>query len=132
MSDMTFQVVPLYASALALLYIALSALVIRNRRARKQSIGDGGDARFARIVRGHANFAEYVPLTLLLLLIDEALGWPHWALHALGASFLLGRLLHAYSFALTANNMGGRVGGMMLTLIPMGIAAVLAMFGVVL
>ncbi len=126
---MTIQVVPIYAGILGLLYMTLSAYVIRNRRKRQQSIGHGGDMRFARIIRGHANFAEYVPMVLLLLLVDELLGWPHWVLHALGATLCAGRLLHAYSFALTERDLLRRVGGMVLTLTPMWIAAVLALTG---
>ena len=59
-------VTPLYAGLLALLFLVLSWRVIQFRQ-RGISLGDGGDPRMLRLIRGHANFAEYVPLILLMM-----------------------------------------------------------------
>ena len=52
----------------------------------------GGDPLMLRRIRGHANFAEYTPLALVLITLLELAGEPRWELHALGASLLAGRL----------------------------------------
>lgn len=49
-------------------------------------------------LQNFANFTEYVPLTLVMLALLEARGGvPAWLLHGLGATFLVGRSLHALS-----------------------------------
>ena len=65
------QIVSWYAAALALLYIGLSARVISGRGLHRINLGSGGIDDMERRIRMHGNFAEYVPLTLLLLLMDE-------------------------------------------------------------
>ena len=62
----------LYAGLLAPLFLLLSVRVIRQRRGAKVAVrGDGGDAMLLRRMRVHANFAEYVPLALLLMALAE-------------------------------------------------------------
>ena len=75
-------VTPLYAGALALLFIVLSWRVIQFRQ-RGISLGDGGDPRMLRLIRGHANFAEYVPLILLMMGFLEFGHTSVYVLHAL-------------------------------------------------
>ena len=85
-----------------------------------------------RRIRGHANFAEYVPLILVLLGILELNGTAAWVLHALGATLLVGRLLHGYALAFTTQNVFGRSVGTLLTVIVLlvaGVLCVLAGFG---
>ena len=60
-------VTPLYAALLALWFVVLSLHVIRCRREARVSLGDGGNGRLQRAIRAQANFAEYVPLALVLL-----------------------------------------------------------------
>lgn len=103
----------LYAGILGLGYIALSLRVIRARGRARVSLGTGGDAALERAVRAHGNFAEYVPLALVLMLATEAAGAAAWLLHLAGASLLAGRLGHALalrregaSFRLRATGMG--------------------------
>lgn len=108
-------VTPLYAIPLAALYLVLSTAVIRRRRRLGISIGDGGDTRFARLIRGHGNFAEYVPIALLLMAFAEMGGADAAAIHTAGLLLLSGRLLHAYALGLTERNLPARTGGMVLT-----------------
>ena len=110
-------VTPLYAIPLAALFLVLSFAVIRRRRGLAISIGDGGNARFARLIRGHGNFAEYVPIVLLLMAFAEMGGAGAVVIHAAGLSLLIGRLLHAYALGLTERNLPARTAGMILTFI---------------
>jgi uncharacterized membrane protein YecN with MAPEG domain len=58
-------VTPIYAGLLAIVFVLLSARVILGRFGPgNPSLGDGGNLDMLRRIRGHANFAEYVPLTL--------------------------------------------------------------------
>ena len=58
----------LYAGLLAIWFLVLSIRVIQGRMGPgNPSLGDGGNPVMLRRIRGHANFAEYVPLILLLM-----------------------------------------------------------------
>ncbi len=116
---LTFPITLFYGGALALWFLVLSVRVIQGRAASGQSLGDGGDASLQRRIRGHANFAEYVPLILVLLALLEIGGTAPWLLHAIGAMLLVGRLLHGYAFAFTDLFAPGRIGGVVLTLLAL-------------
>lgn len=117
-------VVPLYAALLALMYVALSVRTLRLRRHLKIAIGDAGDERMLRAMRVHANFAEYVPLCLLLLHFNELAGAGLLVLHLLGASLLLGRIVHALGVSRLREKFAFRVAGMALTLGVLSVCAV--------
>lgn len=72
--------------------------VINLRRDGKIAFGDGGEARLARAIRVQANFIEYAPLTLLLLMLVEMQGAPIWAIHVLGTAFIASRAAHFWGF----------------------------------
>ena len=116
MPAIPFTIVPAYAALLGILYLALTFAVIGNRYRLKVSLGDGGDERLNRVIRGHGNFAEYVPLSLLLLAFAEIGGSEAVVLHLGGLALLTGRLLHGYALALTLGNMLARRYGMILTI----------------
>ncbi len=121
-------VVPLYAGLLALWFVLLSVRVIGWRQRSWTSLGDGGDASALRVIRGHANFAEYVPLALVLLGFLELSHYSSLLLHALGLTLLIGRLLHGYSLSFTPVFVPGRVIGMMLTCAVLLIAGLLCVY----
>jgi uncharacterized membrane protein YecN with MAPEG domain len=121
-------VTPLYAAVLALWLLILSSRVIRERRAARVSLGDGGNRKLQRAIRGHANFVEYVPLALLMLALLEIARFSIYLLHALGIALLCGRLLHGYAFAFTAESRFGRSVGTAITFIVLLIEAVLCMY----
>lgn len=104
-----------YAGLLALLYVVLSMRVVQMRGKGMPSLGDGGNVDLQRRIRGHGNFAEYVPLLLLMLALLENGGLPAAWLHVLGATLLVARLLHGYALSFTAGFKFGRFWGTVLT-----------------
>jgi uncharacterized membrane protein YecN with MAPEG domain len=117
------SVTPVYGAILAVLFVALSLRVIFSRRTGGTSLGDGGDDRLLRRIRVHGNFAEYVPLALLLMALVELRGLPGSYLHIMGLLLTSGRLLHAYGVSLGVG--WARVAGMALTFTTL-LAAALA------
>lgn len=110
-------VTPLYAALLALIFVALSVRTIRLRRRYRVAIGDGGNEPLKRAARVHANFAEYVPLALLLVYFAENGGAPALLIHALSGALVCGRLSHAWGVSQPRENFRFRVTGMVLTFI---------------
>ena len=86
----------IYTGLCALLLVALSALVIRERARTHVSLGDGGDKRLEKSIRAQGNFVEYTPLALIVLALAEMQGAPALALHGLGATLVIGRVLHGW------------------------------------
>lgn len=115
-----------YTGLLALLFLTLSARVIMYRRAHRLSLGDTGDKALLKRMRVQANCAEYVPIAVILLLVLELGAAKPWLLHLLGASFLFGRVLHAYGLGSTPQNFPARQLGMILTLLVIAVSAVMA------
>lgn len=114
----------LYAGLLALLLVLLTIRVVAARRGAQVAIGDGGDKVLQRRIRAHANFAEYVPIALILLALAEAGGAWWWLLHAIGAALLAGRIIHAANISSLAERIPLRVAGMSLTLTAISAGAV--------
>ena len=119
------NIVPIYAAIFALLFILLSLRVISLRRSSGMALGHFGCDALERRVRAQGNFAEYVPLTLLLLTFVELKLWPAWSIHALATALLVGRISHAYGVGNPREDYRFRVTGMALTFIVLGIAALL-------
>lgn len=122
-------VTALYASLLTPLFLLLASRVIRARRGAGVAVGDGGDASLMRRMRVLANFAEYVPLALLLLALAESLGTSIWLLHALGLALLGGRLIHAFGMSQAEEKLSFRVVGVATTFWTLGIAALACFYG---
>ena len=108
-------VTPFYAGIAGLFFLALSVRAIQARGRAQVSLGTGEDPALQRAVRVHGNFAEYAPLTLLLMLAVEVMGVAHWILHLAGVTMLLGRLAHAVSIGRATHDLRLRVAGMVLT-----------------
>ena len=113
------HIVPLYAALLALLFVGLSVRTLRLRRGLKIAIGDAGNNTMLRAMRVHANFAEYVPLSLLLIFFVEAAGARTLLVHFLCLCLLVGRASHAYGVSQARENYKFRVAGMALTFIAL-------------
>ena len=117
------QITAFYAALLAILFLVLSARVINWRRAHRVEFEHGGDLELRRRIRAHANFAEYVPLTLVVMGLAESMSPPNILVHLCGVLLLAGRLLHAYGISHTPPIIRYRVYGMVLTTVALGIAA---------
>ena len=63
---MSIMLTALYGAVLALIIIALGINVTVHRVKLKVPLGDGGNPQMLRMIRLHANAAEYVPLAVLL------------------------------------------------------------------
>ena len=121
------RVTALYAGLLTALYLFLTCRVIVARRKQLVDMGDGNDPFLRRLVRGHANFAEYAPLGLVLLGTLELGGWRPWLLHALGMMLLVGRAAHAWSFSVSELRLPSRTLGVVLTTTMLALAALLCL-----
>jgi uncharacterized membrane protein YecN with MAPEG domain len=117
-------VVSLYAALLAIVFVVLSVRTLRMRRRLRIAIGDAGNETMLRAMRAHSNFAEYVPLSLLLIYFVEQSGANPRFVHALGLCVLVGRVLHAVGVSRTDERYAYRVVGMALTLTPMIAASI--------
>jgi uncharacterized membrane protein YecN with MAPEG domain len=105
----------LYAGLLGLLLIALSVQVVRARMRFRVGLGTGTEEGMQQAVRVHANFAEYVPLSLLLIYFAEAASESALFTHSLCVTLLCSRLLHAYGVSRVRENYRYRTIGMVLT-----------------
>ena len=74
---MTLQITALYAAILTLMYLALTYYVINGRVAADQSILHGDDMNLATKIRRHGNFAEFVPMALIVMAAGRKLGREH-------------------------------------------------------
>ena len=94
------------ALAIVGIYAALNTFILfwfdvatgKLRSKHKVSIGDGGVKHLVRILRGHANAIENMPMFFILLAIAAMLAAPNWLMHVLGVTFTVGRVLHAWHF----------------------------------
>ncbi|MEE2024861.1 MAPEG family protein [Alkalimonas mucilaginosa] len=109
------MITPFYAALLVLLFIVLAIRVIRLRRRFQVALGDGKHSELSRAIRVHANFVEYVPLTLLLLFFIEQQGSAAWLVHGLGITLLAARVSHAWGVSQLKEQLNFRVTGMLLT-----------------
>jgi uncharacterized protein len=121
-----------YAALFGLLSTALTARVIMNRVRSGIQAGDGGDASLARAIRAHANFAEQVPLALLLLVLVDGFGVAATIVHALGTALVIGRIANAVGLSRSLGPTPPRQAGAALTLLVIVAASLLILYRVVL
>jgi uncharacterized membrane protein YecN with MAPEG domain len=114
-----------YAAILAILVTALAINVTVHRVKLRVPLGDGGNPQMLRMIRVHANAAEYVPLALVLMLIYEINGGLHIALHIAGLALLAGRLLQTWGMWSKPTTTFGRASGQSLTWLTIAGLAVL-------
>lgn len=124
---MSLEITAIYASLLSIVYFALTVMVIKQRRAGAVSLGDGKIDALSKAIRAHANFIEYVPICLILILVAEVNGSHDAFLHGFGIALLLGRLLH-WQGILAATPGLPRILGMLLTFAVLLGLAVLNLF----
>lgn len=106
------MITALYAALLGLLFIGLSIRTIRLRRRHRVAIGYGDSQELIRAGRAHANFAEYVPLSLVLIYFVEINSDTAWLIHLMGITLLVSRVIHAYGVSQVNENYHYRIMGM--------------------
>lgn len=116
-------IVPIYAALLGLLFLWLSMRVVKTRRLARVAVGDGGNPILTRAIAVHNNFAQYVPIALLLLTFMELRPAPAWLIHLLCLTLLLARTLHAYGVSQTRENFRFRAIGITTTFFVIAAAA---------
>ncbi|MBY0354127.1 MAG: MAPEG family protein [Rickettsiales bacterium] len=97
---MMIPVSSFYIAICALLLVFFSVRVIACRVKHGVAMLDGGVDILARHCRAQANFTEYAPLLLLLIIAAETGATPVFLLHAMGLGFVIGRISHFYSLTL--------------------------------
>ena len=105
-------VTPLFAAILAIVYVCLSAGVIKKRLGKNISIGSAGDKDLEKVIRIHANFAEYVPISLILMWFIEIITYSSSLVYILGCVLLISRFAHIIGLNDSANKMMYRRVGM--------------------
>jgi uncharacterized protein len=109
-------VTSLIASVLTAIFIRLSLAVIGLRRTHQVALGSGGEVELERAIRAQGNFAEYVPMGLILLACLELNAAPWWLVAAPGVTLITGRLIHIQGIHAPPPDFSKRVMGMQLTI----------------
>ena len=94
--DIRYIIFAIGCSILTFLYMYLSFLVILQRRKYHLAYLTNEDKAFIARFRAHANFAEYVPLTLILMAISIVFQIHYLALTVLMLALIIARIFHAY------------------------------------
>jgi uncharacterized membrane protein YecN with MAPEG domain len=120
------------AGLLGLIFVVLSARVVMARMQGKVLLGDGdastaegGPAPLLVAIRSQANFAEYVPLCLLLISGLEMRSGPTLLVKTLAGFLILARIAHPYGMAMPSPN-PFRAGGFLLTVLVLAVASLAA------
>lgn len=118
-----WPVVGLYAALNVFILFWLAVATGAARRKAGVLIGDGGDLALIRVMRGHANAVENMPMMFVMMIVAAAMGTPSFVLHALGGVFTVGRLIHAMHFVSLDAPRWQRGVGFMLSFLAMAVLA---------
>lgn len=124
-----YSITIFYTSILVIIFLILSALAITARVKSGINLGLSSDHDdLTKKVRAHGNFAEYIPLALLMLVLAEVSKFPSVALHIYGVALIVGRLFHVFGIYSGKTKIPYRVIGMSITLTAMGIFGIWLFF----
>ncbi|MGI9356731.1 MAG: MAPEG family protein [Rhizobiaceae bacterium] len=93
-----------YIALLAIYAIVFGAMVSIHRAKTGVSLAYGDDMTLLEKIRRHGNFAETVPLALLLMIAAELQGANGFWLHISGILLLVSRLIHPFGINHTKAN----------------------------
>jgi uncharacterized membrane protein YecN with MAPEG domain len=102
-------------ATLTIIFVKLSFAVIGLRRKNKVGLGNGGHEDLERAIRAQGNFAEYVPIGIILIACLELNGAPWYLVAIPGITLILGRWIHAKGINIPPPDFSKRVLGMKLT-----------------
>jgi uncharacterized membrane protein YecN with MAPEG domain len=88
------MIVTIYVAIYTLSILWLALRVIKNRRIHRVSVGDGGVQALQIAMGTHSNAIEYLPISLILLLVLELNGASGWLIHVFGVILIVGRIYH--------------------------------------
>lgn len=129
---MLLPITALYAGILGLMAIVLGALSGFIRGRTGVSLGaDSSNPEQLLAFRRHGNFTEWAPIFLILLGVLEANGSSATTVHALGAVFVVARILHATGLRSEDTGGPGRAlgaGGSALIVLVASILAIVSFF----
>lgn len=77
------------------MFAVFTLLVVATRVRNAISFGDGDNARLRSFVRLHGNFAEWIPMTVLVVAALEISCGSARQIHGLMGCLLIGRIAHA-------------------------------------
>jgi uncharacterized protein len=93
---MTLTTTTLYGLLLLPIWATLWIRISGTRARLNCSFGDAADQGLLQRIRQHGNFIEWVPFTLLLMVLAEAQGTESIWLHGAGILLVAGRLSHPF------------------------------------
>lgn len=128
---MLLQTTLCLAAAAAIINFWLGQRIGQLRHRLKVSVGTGGHEAIERRMRAQLNFAENVPVVLILLGLIEMTGKGGAWLAPVGAVFMLGRVLHGLGMDGGKLEWGRMIGTLttFLTAIGLAVVAVLIALG---
>lgn len=121
---MLLQTTLCLAAAAAIINFWLGNRIGQLRHRHKISVGTGGNDMIERRMRAQLNFAENVPLVLILIGLVEMAGKAGVWLAPVGAVFMLGRVLHGLGMDGGKLGWGRTVGTLTTFLAEVGLAIV--------
>jgi uncharacterized protein len=121
-------IVPSYAAILVLIFVLLSIRVIQMRGSAKIGLGHGDNPAMERRIRVHGNFAEYVPLALVLLLCMELQSQSRILIHVLCIALVAARVIHAIGVTPVNENFPMRVVSVLTTFAVLVVASVMLLY----
>jgi uncharacterized protein len=108
-------ITPFYSGIFGLFFVTLSVKTLLLRRKFGIAIGNNNQPILERASRVHSNFAEYVPMALLLIYFLELKMPSNIWIHFVCIALLVGRISHAYGVSQVQEKLIYRVIGMALT-----------------
>jgi uncharacterized membrane protein YecN with MAPEG domain len=118
------MVTSLYAGLLGFIYIGLTFFTIKGRFKHGVALGNGGYSDMEKRIRIHANFAEYVPIAIILIFLAEMGNLSAVLIHVLGCGLIIGRVLHAFGLLAEQTVNKKRQIGMIFTLTVIAVASI--------
>jgi uncharacterized membrane protein YecN with MAPEG domain len=121
---MALPITAIYAGLLGLIGLVLAAGSGWIRSKTGVSLGDGGHPEQLVAVRRHGNFAEWVPMALILIATLELNDVPAAAIHSLGAALVLARIAHPLGLDIVDQSSAARGIGAGLTALVVLVASI--------
>ena len=134
----TVPVTAITAAICAYIFVWLSRRTIRLRTTHKVALGDNNVQPLQWAIRAHGNFAEYTPLAIIILFLNEIAGWPVFYTTFLAVLLVASRISHIYGMPTIhpedkkeyfRKYLPFRVGGMVGTFTMLKIGALTAIIG---